>query len=198
MASVKILIKGEKVQGIGYRLFLLEKALEQGIEKFYARNVDKDLVEIFTDDEDDRINDFYKIIKKEQPEAALVDDINKEPYDGRFSIPSIEKYYQHLTLEQLSRGREEIVTIPELIGPLTSSLEGINEKFGEVIKRYGLLGKSANSMENKLSSIDGKFTGLDDKLLEMNKTLHKIATLPEKIDKLPGKIADALNSIKED
>ncbi len=198
---VKIIIKGKKVQGVGYRLFLLEKALEYSISHFYARNIDNNIVEIFIQNEKSRVDDFYKIIKKKKPEDALIDNISKEPYEGDLSIPSIEKYYQHLTLEQISRGREEIVSMPELIsgqvGPIISSLEGIDGKFGEVIKRYGLFGEYVEGMDNKLSSINGKFTGMDEKLLEINLTLNKIATLPEKLDELPDKIAKAINSNRE-
>jgi acylphosphatase len=42
VVSVRILIEGEKVQGVRYRLFLLEKAMESGIEKIYVRNIDKE------------------------------------------------------------------------------------------------------------------------------------------------------------
>lgn len=91
--------------------------------------------------------------------------------------------------------------MPELIsgqvGPIISSLEGIDGKFGEAIKRYGLFGEYVEGMDNKLSSINGKFTGMDEKLLEINLTLNKIATLPEKLDELPDRIAKAMNSNRE-
>ena len=90
--------------------------------------------------------------------------------------------------------------MPELIsgqvGPIISSLEGIDGKF-EVIKRYDLFGEYVEGRDNKLSSINGKFTGMDEKLLEINLTLNKIATLPEKLDELPDRIAKAMNSNRE-
>jgi len=177
VTSARILIKGKTVQQVGYRIFLLEKALENGIERIYARNLDKNKVELLLTDEEDKINKFYKVIKTEKPEGATLESIKKKPYDGKVPIPSIDRYFQFLTLEQLTKGREEVVKLPTFVGgaiqTVASALKGIDEKFGTVAQRFGIFGDYAKRMDKKL-------TGMN-----------------EKLDTLPERIAEALSSNKK-
>ena len=170
MASARILIEGKTVQQVGYRIFLLEKALENGIEKIYARNLDKNTVELLLTDDEDKINKFYEIVKTERPEGAAVESVRRETYDGKIPIPSIDRYFQFLTLEQLTKGREEVVKLPAFVGSaiqtVASALKGIDEKFGA-------FGDYAKRMDEKL-------TGMN-----------------EKLDTLPERIAEALTSSKK-
>ena len=184
MVSVRILIEGRKVQEVGYRIFLLEKALENGIERIYARNLDESKVELLLSDEEDKINAFYEVTKKERPKGAIVKDVKKEPYQGKIPIPPIERYFQFLTLEQLSRGREEVLKLPEFVGKsietVASALKGIDEKFGDVKARFDIFGQYAKGMDAKLTGVDEKLKGID-----------------EKLDTLPERIAGALSSGKK-
>lgn len=170
MVSARILIKGEKVQEIGYRIFLLEKALESNIEKIYARNLDKDKVELLISDEENKINNFFGVVKKERPAGAIVKDVRREPYDGKIPIPSIDRYFQFLTLEQLSRGREEVLKLPrfvsEALGTVASAVKGIDEKLGNMTERFGIFGESAKRMDNRLAGIDQKLETLPDRIAE--------------------------------
>jgi len=77
---VRILIEGKKVQGVGYRMFLLERALLKGIGRLYARNIDENKVELLVSDEEPKVNDFYEAISSEKPKDAEVTNIKKEPY----------------------------------------------------------------------------------------------------------------------
>ena len=195
MARVKISIRGSKVQEIGYRIFLLEQALENDINRVYARNLDKDSMELLLDDDDEKINSFYRLISKKKPKGAVVKDLKMEPYSGSILIPPIEKYFQFLTLEQLSRGREEIVKLPEFvgssIGTIASALSGIDVKFGDVVNRFGVFGQHANSMDEKLTKLDGKLERIDD-------AITKLATMPDKIEALPKRFAEALRTDKKE
>lgn len=187
MISVKIIIEGNRVQEVGYRMFLLEKALENGVERILARNLDKNEVELLLRDQKPKIDRFYEIIKSEKPESATVKDIKKEPYRGKTPIPRIERYFQFLTLEQLSRGRDEILRFPELVGDaikeVATPLKGIESRLDNMTQRFGIFGEYAKKMDGKLSGIDEK--------------LDKIATVPEKMDTLPERIAQALTSRKK-
>jgi len=177
VASARILIEGKTVQQVGYRIFLLEKALENGIERIYARNLDKNTVELLLTDEEDKVNKFYEVVKTERPEGAVVEDVKKEPYDGKIPIPSIDRYFQFLTLEQLTKGREEVVKLPAFVSSaiqtVASALKGIDEKFGTVAQRFGVFGDYAKRMDKKL-------TGMN-----------------ERLDTLPERIAEALTSSKK-
>ncbi|OGD47192.1 hypothetical protein A3K69_02850 [Candidatus Bathyarchaeota archaeon RBG_16_57_9] len=219
VVKVRVLVEGSKVQEIGYRIFLLEKALENGVGNIYSRNVDRDKVELLVDDEEERLERFYHVVLNERPEGSSVDTIKREPYSGNMLIPPIDRYFQFLTLEQMSRGREEIVKLPGFIGAylekVAVALGGIDYKFGEVIERFGLFGEQAKGMNLKLEKVDSTLGGMDEKLSGMNDKLEKVdsklggmdkklggidsnieklSTLPDKIDLLPGRIAEAIFS----
>lgn len=198
MVKARIIIEGLKVQEIGYRIFLLEKALENGIGNIYARNVDKDKVELLVDNHGERLERFYQVVQDERPEGASVDTIKREPYSGDTLIPPIDRYFQFLTLEQMSRGREEIVKLPSFVGAslekVAAALGGIDNKFGEVINRFGLFGEQAKDMNSKLDKVDSKLGGMDEKLGSIDSKFEKLSTLPDKIDLLPDRIAEALYS----
>lgn len=157
MVSVRILIEGEKVQGFGYRLFLLEKAMESGIEKIYARNVDKDKVELLVSDEEDKVKSFYEKFYSKFPKEAKVRSVKEELYDGKIPIPSIDRYFHFLTLEQLSRGREEVVKIPigidRALKSISLALKGLDEDIDKVVEKFGLFAQYAKAMDEKLDKL---------------------------------------------
>ena len=194
MVKIRILIEGAKVQNVGYRIFLLERALWNGIEHIYVRNIGRDSVELLLSDEEAKINVFCEAVQNEKPRGAAVKKLTKEPYQGSIKIPPIDRYFQFLTLEQLSRGREEVLRLPKFVGNslalVASAINGIDKKFGDVVERFGIFGDYARGMDKKLTGIDDKLKGIDEKL-------DKISTLPEKIDALPEGIANALNSGKK-
>jgi acylphosphatase len=185
---MRILIEGTKVQEIGYRLFLLEKALENGIGRIYAKNVDDDKLELLVDDVNERLENFYQVVLKDRPKGAMVDNIAKEPYSGDMQIPSIDRYFQFLTLDQMSRGREEIIRLPGFVGSslekLTTALGGIDQKFGEVIDRFGVFGEQAKGMNYKLEKQGERLGSMDDKL----------GGIDDKLNTLPERIAEAIYS----
>jgi len=154
---VRILIEGKRVQGVGYRIFLLEKALLKGIGRLYARNIDENRVELLVSDEEPKVNDFYEVISSEKPKDVEVANIRKEPYEDAVSIPPIDRYFQFLTLEQLGRGREEVVGLPETLvktmEPVASALIGINEKFAQVVDKFGVFGEYARGIDQKLDAL---------------------------------------------
>ena len=207
MFSVRILVEGSKVQKVGYRLFLLERALWSGIENIYVKNVGSNKVELLLRDEEEKVDGFYEVIKSEKPEGAAVKSVSREPYLGKVVIPPIDRYFQFLTLEQLSTGREELVRLPDYVGKsvgvVASAISGIDEKFGEVVTRFGVFGESARSMDGKLSGMDEKLKGMDDKLSGLSGIDDKLTGMDEKLggmdDKLSGLsgIDDRLKGINE-
>ena len=59
--KIKTKIKGNKVHDVGYRVFLLQKALELGIERFNAYNTKENGVQVlisFLDGDSDQISTF--------------------------------------------------------------------------------------------------------------------------------------------
>ncbi len=103
MDKAKIIIKGETVQEIGYRVSLLTNALGFGISNFYAYNTrDKQGVIVLISAEKETINDFYNHIKENIPEDAVVSGFEIEDFAG--SVMDIERYLHLIQIEQLNKG----------------------------------------------------------------------------------------------
>jgi len=66
---VRILIKGKKVQHVGYRLFVAQLALRERLRQFNISNVPEG-VEILVGDETERIDRFYDSLKTKAPPHA--------------------------------------------------------------------------------------------------------------------------------
>ena len=91
----KILIKGEKVHDVGYRLYLMNLAGKLEIEKFDADNIYEDgvqCVEVLVGSSKSKIDKFFDIVNKKEnyPVHAKVDSAETEDYDS--DIQSLESF----------------------------------------------------------------------------------------------------------
>ncbi|MBO3800226.1 MAG: acylphosphatase [Candidatus Brockarchaeota archaeon] len=98
MAKKRVVIKGEKVQDVGYRLFLLEAAESIGLRGFQARNVE-DYVEFLVEGDDNKVAEFISFAKTNYPELARVEKVTVEDYEG--NVMSIEGFYRSFSAGQL-------------------------------------------------------------------------------------------------
>ncbi|MDI6905804.1 MAG: acylphosphatase [Candidatus Bathyarchaeia archaeon] len=171
--KVRIVIEGEKVQGVGYRIFLTQKALESGIDKILPRNIDKDKVEVLVEDDESKVNKFYETVKKERPVPSKM---KREPYEDEIPVPTIDRYLSYLTAEQLVQGRQQIAELPDKVAEklplkdISNAILGIHHDFNQATKRFG-------EISTKLDGIQAEVCG--------------------KLDTLPERIADALEKSKK-
>jgi acylphosphatase len=110
--KLKARIKGEKVHDVGYRVFLLDLALELGIERFAAYNRTdggSEVVSVMAEGEDDQIATFRELIARERPGDAEVSDVTIEEYDGR--IASTTDFMHIIQVQQLNKGIPAILRI---------------------------------------------------------------------------------------
>ena len=102
--KIKTKIIGNKVHDVGYRVFLLRKALELGVERFNAYNAkeneDQVLISILHGD-NDQILTFKDYIRNNKPENAEVSDIIFEDYSGY--VMGIVDYMHLIKIEQFSK-----------------------------------------------------------------------------------------------
>ncbi len=110
--KLKTKIIGSKVHEVGYRVFLLGKALELGVKKFNAYNTKENgnqvLIALLEGNED-QIHDFVDFAKSNKPENAEVMDVAFEDYDGY--VISVGDYMHLIQVEQLSKGVPAILSI---------------------------------------------------------------------------------------
>ncbi len=98
---IRMVIKGTKVQEVGYRIFLLGLAEALGISGFQARNLEDGTLEVLASGNDEAIRGFIDAARRERPKRAVVESIKVEEHRGY--VMGVESYYRMLSLEQLSK-----------------------------------------------------------------------------------------------
>ncbi len=101
MMKRRLLIEGERVQDIGYRMFLLNLASEHDLTGFQARNIGRRAVEALYEGEEESVRAFEADVREFMPEGAQVDKIQFEDYDG--PVKDIEKFRSYFTTLQLGK-----------------------------------------------------------------------------------------------
>ena len=126
--KLKMTIKGN-VHGVGYRVKLINMALEYGVDKFSVFNTfigGKQAVICLVEAPDDIIDILKKRVKTEKPEKAIVESISFEDY--RYEIPPIERCMQAFQMEHWGKA------IPILLDMLEKQ-ELMLEKQDEMLKK---------------------------------------------------------------
>ncbi len=97
----RLLIKGSRVQEIGYRMLLLNLASEHNLTGFQARNIGKNMVEALYEGDNENVKGFERDVREFVPEGAEVDSIEFEDYEG--PVKDIEKFRSYFTTLQLGK-----------------------------------------------------------------------------------------------
>ncbi len=132
--KLKTKITGNKAHEVGYRVFLLRKALELGVERFNAYNTKENGMQVliaFLDGNKDQIAAFQEFARENKPENAEVSDIVFEEYEGY--VISIADYMHLIQVEQLSKGIPAILSIDRKQDKMLEKLdEAKTEIVGEI------------------------------------------------------------------
>ncbi len=124
--KAKILIKGKRVQDVGYRLFLLSKA--HNLKGFEASNIGEDLI-VLIEGGEDGVKRFTQTVRAEKPPLAEVSEVIVEGYDGE--VMEVKEYREQLSLEQLTKiaavGVEMRDDIKEMKGDIKEMKSDIKE-----------------------------------------------------------------------
>ena len=110
--KMQAIITGRRVHGVGYRVFLLQRALETGFQKFSARNRvlnGTEQVVVQYEGEPEQVDALGSIIWEEYPGDADISVIVFEPYEGY--VVSITDYMHVIQIEQFSKGVPAVISI---------------------------------------------------------------------------------------
>ena len=110
--KTQAVITGSKVHDVGYRTFLLQKALRYGLLQFDASNEvirGMSQVVVRAEGEPAIIEAFSSCIRSEYPPDAIVTDVSFEEYSGY--IMSINNYLHLIQVEQMNKGIHAIISI---------------------------------------------------------------------------------------
>ena len=101
MPKQKVIITGDKVHDVGYRVILVNKAFSLGVNNFNTFNSTingtQSVITMIEADED-VINEFKDFIQSFIPEGAIVDNIDFKEYLN--TVPPIERVMQAFQMEQ--------------------------------------------------------------------------------------------------
>ena len=129
--KLKTKIMGSKVHEVGYRVFLLRKALEIGVERFNAYNTKENGTQVLVallEGNEDQIPAFVDFTKTNKPENAEVVEITFEDYDGY--VTSIGDYMHLIQVEQLTKG---IPALQSIDGKQDKMLDKLDETKKEIV-----------------------------------------------------------------
>ena len=208
MAEIKkkVSITGNKVQNIGYRLFLLNNGQTMDLSRLDVKNLKKDgkkeKIEIYIGGEKDKIDKFVEFTRNNFPEKAIVDDEDKnnikiEDYDK--DIMSIESFYKILSVSQLykfANSGTEMVTIQKEISESIRETVNIQKEISESIRetvniqkdmknrivRFSIFGQeivvAEDEIKNKIDEIQKDLKGYIDKKIDQLESRMEIAKRP--------------------
>jgi acylphosphatase len=131
----KIIITGQKVHEVGYRVFLLRRAKAFGIQKFDAYNVSKkglQSVVLTVEGDEKQLSAFKRLVETEEPEDAEVAERSFEDYEG--DVPSISDFTQVAMLEQLDKGIPALLRVDRKMDQVLDKQDQMLDKQDQTIE----------------------------------------------------------------
>ena len=173
-------ITGNPIHGVGYRIFLLQKALGYGILRFDARNEvshEKQKVIVRAEGEPAMIEAFRSFIRSESPPEANISDISFQEYSGY--VISIIDYMHLIQVEQLSKGIPAIISIDKKQDRMLDKQDQMLDKQDQMLDKQDQVIQKMDHME---TSITGEINDLrtdlrsylDRKLSVMEQDIQQI------------------------
>ncbi|NLM28876.1 MAG: acylphosphatase [Methanomicrobiales archaeon] len=196
--KMQAIITGRKVHDVGYRVFLLQRCLDLGFQKFRARNRVQDGAEqvvVQYEGDPGQVDAFNSIIREEHPPDADVSDIVFEQYEG-YVIPAID-YIHIIQIEQLAKGIPAIISIDKIQGKMLEKQDCMLEKQDSMLekmdcmleKQDSMLEKQDNMLE-KMDQMEGSITSeIRDLRTDMCSHLdRRLSTMEADIQQIKAKI----------
>ncbi len=207
MEKMKLVIAGERVHGIGYRYFLMEAALNSGIEHFRAVNVLNHLqeVHVFVAGEKEQLQEFYEFVSTNFPVDASVKGVTRHDYRGY--IPKIESFAlvfnvgQMRTFIEVGRSLERKIDkslekqdlMLEKQDAMLSKMDVMLEKQDAMLEKQDLM---LNKMDEMLKKQDLMLEKQDEMLSKMDVMIEKQDTMLSRMDAMLSKQDETISELK--
>ncbi len=178
--KLKAKITGSKVHEIGYRVFLLRKALELGVNRFNAYNTKENGNQVLVallDCNEEQVSAFKEFSRANIPEGAEVSDVTSEDYEGY--ITGIGDYMHLLQVEQLSKGVPAILSIDKKQDKMLEKQDKMLEKQDKMLEKQD---KMLEKLDETKKEVVGEIRGLrwdlksylDEKLIRIEEDIAQI------------------------
>lgn len=127
--SARFIISADngKVQGVGYRLFIIQKFKGYGLLGSIPENIPHDGVRVTVKGDKEIIESFYEELKEETPEGENVGTIKlSELEHGDFEVKNFtQEEFQFLLYGQLSNGISAILS-------MNKTVDTLDKKYGRI------------------------------------------------------------------
>ncbi|VVB55872.1 Acylphosphatase [uncultured archaeon] len=182
--KIKAKIIGNKVHEVGYRVFLLRKALELGAERFNAYNTKENGDQVlisFLEGDSDQISIFQDYVQNNKPENAKVSDVIFEDYTGY--LIGIVDYMHLIQVEQLSKGIPAILSIDRKQDKMLEKQDQMLEKQDQMLEKQDQM---LENQEKTLGKLDQTRTEISSEIKDLRRDLRSY--LDEKLIKIESDI----------
>ena len=134
--KIKFIIKGQKVHNVGYRVFLVNKALSLAVDNFNTFNTfinDVQAVIAIMEADAEVIEDYKGFISTTVPEEAGTVTVSAEDYYN--AVPPIERVMQGFQMEQMGKGIHILLNMLEKQGQMLDKQDHSLEKQGQMLDK---------------------------------------------------------------
>ncbi|WP_319578993.1 acylphosphatase [uncultured Methanospirillum sp.] len=164
--KIRAVISGKSVHDEGYRVFLLNKAISEGIEGFSATNGvgpgNYGQVIVLAERDEEAITGLSRFLKESFPPHAHIESVVIEPYDRR--VVSIIDFMHLLQVELLDKG------IPAIL-----SIKKTQEEMLE--KQEQTIGEIRGMRTDLKTQMDDRFNKIEHELQMVKDALHRSGIL---------------------
>ena len=196
----KIIIQGPKVHDVGYRVFLLNRALQSGLIGFSAFNHslpdNVQQIEICIEGDSESIEEYTTDLHDKLPVHAIVDTISIEPYGKR--VISIMDYMHLVQVEQLDKGIPAILSIQSSQEKMLEKQDQMLEKQDQMLEKQDQMIEKQDQMIGKQDVTVGKLDLMIDTQKQTNKEIQTLRyDLKTEMNERFNKIEHELREVKD-
>lgn len=186
----QITIAGSRVHEVGFRLILLQYAKKLRLlyfEAFNDSNENEELVIIYVEGDEEKINLLIQNIQAIKPESAIIHDITIQPYAGQ--ILPLTSFSQDLQMEQMAKSVPILVEMRDLqlktvdmqqttIDMQKTTIDLQKEAIGLHRESLGMHKESLTKQDVMITEIrglrDDLHSTVHDRLSKIEESLHTI------------------------
>jgi len=188
-------ILGSKVHEVGYRVFLLHKAIELGCRRFSASNrfdQGSQMVVAVIEGDEGQIEGFRSFVEESRPDGSEVTSTLFEEYNGY--VMSVGDFMHVSMVEQLDKGIPALLRIDKKQDKMLEKQDKMLEKQDATIAkleetRFDIVQEIKTSREEVISKLDENRESIIDEIGEQKETLDdRLKRIESDISKLKAKV----------
>jgi acylphosphatase len=181
-------ILGSKVHEVGYRVFLLHKAIELGCRRFSAYNrfdQGSQMVVALIEGDEGQLKGFRDFVGESRPESSEVSGTFFEEYHGY--VMSVEDFMHVSMVEQLNKGIPALLRIDRKQDKMLENQDATIAKLEET--RADLVLEIKNSRDKVVRKLDENREAIIEEIREKNESLDdRLKRIESDISKLKAKV----------